>query len=129
MVILRWSLVAVAAVFVGCGVANTAVSLTVVLKEKDNGKVVHVHVGDTIRLTLIEEPSIGNFWSFSSRAKPVLHFIREDDAPVSAANAIGGDQLKMLTLRVDRRGEALLALYYSGRTATTKHFHVTIVAA
>ena len=78
--------------------------------ETHSGQTIREAVGETVELSLGERPTTGHLWEVVSDGDPVCSLQGSSFAPSSGRPGAGG--VRRWTFRVDRPGDAEIALVY-----------------
>jgi len=108
----RIALVSALAALIMLAGASSASAMTVLVRQGDSGRTVHLRPGDVIKLTLAENPSTGYGWRWSRRpARRVLRTVSSkyvaDPVPPGTVGS-GGKHTWVFKAR--RRGETSFRL-------------------
>jgi inhibitor of cysteine peptidase len=98
------------------------------LSEKDDGRVVTVHVGEEVRLALPENASTGFRWAMDPADGDVIEVLGQDAA--YASNAVGSGGLAVFSFRARKPGKAELRFkhwrHWEGDASVIRRFAVRI---
>lgn len=95
--------------------------------ETHSGQTIREAVGETIELSLGERPTTGHLWEVVSGGDPVCSLQGSSFAPSSGRPGAGG--VRRWTFRVDRPGDAEIALVYRRpweKAARDREFHIRV---
>lgn len=99
------------------------------LQPGDSGRTIAAKVGDTVVLALPENPTTGVRWN-ESELPGAVELVDDDYGPVAADQGIGGENVRVLSLRLRQAGRHPLSLsrmqIWEGAQSTDATFALTL---
>jgi len=104
---------------------------TVVLLQKDNGRVIRATKGAIIELSLEEQGATGYIWEFNRLDENHFEVMKvETSPPAEKHGKVGGPVVKIWWLKVKKPGISDITLDYfrpwEGRTKAAAHYQVNV---
>jgi len=101
---------------------------TITLTQADRGKTVAARPGDTITITLAENPTTGYRWAIEHQDQNVVHIV--DDKYTSGGTSPGAGGTRTFTLQADHPGTAPFSVKlwreWVGDSSVSERFEVVV---
>ena len=100
------------------------------ISKSDNGRVLTLKIGQTLRLSLAENPTTGYRWSKMTGLDTQVLQLKSDDFQLPSSAAIGGGGVRVFTFQAQKVGQVKLQLKnmreWESEQSAIEQFEVTV---
>ncbi len=100
------------------------------ISKSDNGRVLTLKIGQTLRLSLAENPTTGYRWSERTSLDTQVLQLKNDDFQLPSSAAIGGGGVRVFTFQAQKVGQVKLQLKnmreWESEQSAIEQFEVTV---
>jgi inhibitor of cysteine peptidase len=128
----RVELIVIVLLSVWCvGCPSHKAPVTVTAGQEYDGRTIRLHVGDSVKLSLAENPTTGYKWEFLGKPEPECVIVSDAYVANPAMNQIGGGGAHVWEFRSEKKGTGTVKLGYrrpwEKDKAPAKAFTLTMV--